>query len=282
MASPARRPFDADGRPFIDPHLKVGVRPLPIVCGRVLYSLALTELQGNKLGLTRRSIRKVMQHEQDERAGEWDWLFDDTISLTESGKINIRNAVHSLLVDYPIVVLQPGTYVDVPQLPRRDGRMPDVYKLNAAAIERWPCGAHIITLLSIGIHQTPIDYATLKLHMDEVHRSHNVPAGIQQPKPHSLREDIAFLIQARYLKVFTHELGHPKRRELSPKDVSDSDTLDPLIIDLDDRANWEQTYLHRLARHYVSDETGKQKAKGGYAAEPSANPTGPIDILCGD
>jgi hypothetical protein len=228
----------------------------------VLHALALTELRGNRLGLTRRSIRKILQYENDPSAGEWNWLFDRRTPIVEETHeiIVVRNALQTLLDDYPIVVLKPGTYVDVPELPRSaGGKIPDVYILNEGAIERWPCGARIISLLSTGIHENVVHYTTLSRYIPLEHCSHQVPAvlqaqGAKPPETHTLHKDIEFLVRTRYLKLFTHEKGDPRRREVPYRQPFEFP--DTSVIELDVRANLEQTYLRMLAGHFTECESG--------------------------
>ena len=178
--------FDATGKPVIYEDRRIDFKSLSANCGRVLYALALTELRGNRLGLTRRNIRKVLQHENDPLAGSWHWLFDPSIPDREDGisAVAVKNAVKKILDDYPIEVLKPGTYIDVevPGYERTKGGIePDVYVLNEGAIERWPCGAHIVTLLATGIPEVnPLKFETLARHMPTNHHSHDeadIPAA---------------------------------------------------------------------------------------------------------
>jgi hypothetical protein len=212
--------------------------------------------------LTRRSIKKILQYENDPSAGVWNWLFDRRTPIDEKKQdiTMVRNALQTLLDDYPIVLLKPGTYVDVPELPRRGGgKTPDVYVLNEGAIERWPCGARIISLLSTGIHENVVHYTTLSRYIPQEHCSHLVPVvlqdqGAKPPATHTLRKGIEFLVRTRYLKLFTHEKGEPKRREIPYR--QQFEFADTSVIELDVRANLEQTYLLRLAEHFTECETG--------------------------
>jgi hypothetical protein len=260
--------FDSAGRPIVHEDRRIQFKGLSANCGKVLYALALTELVGNKLGLTRRSIRKILEHEEDPLAGTWDWLFDPDVRDSDAPitHVTVRNAVQKILTEYPITVLKTGTYVDivVPGYLERleGGAEPDVYVLNEGAIERWPCRARIITLLSIGIPINPIRYNTLSRYMPASHCSHILPKALQDrgataPESHALREDIEFLVRSRYLKLFTHERGDRRRREIAYAQPLEFEVS--AIIELDERARWEQTYLQRLARHFL-DRQAKDQA----------------------
>ena len=90
---------DATGRPVIYEERRIDFKALPANCGRVLYALALTERRGKRLGLTRRNIRKVLQHENEPLAGSWDWLFDPSIPDSEDGisAVAVKHAVKKIL-----------------------------------------------------------------------------------------------------------------------------------------------------------------------------------------
>src|SRR5947209_19539340 len=259
MGATEPQAFDAAGRPIMH-ELPRNFQGLSMICVRVLYALALTELRGNKLGLTKRSIRKILQNENDPVAGQWDWLFDNRVSMRDDDLILVRNAIRKIFEEYPFVVLRRGTYIDVPELPRKEGgKLPEVYLLNEGAIERWPCSAKVIMLLSTGIFETPISYKTLTRYMPQEHCSHFIPselesAGAKRPQSHTLREDIEFLVRARYLRLFTHEKGDQRRQKITYKQPLSFD--DDSLIELSARASWEQTYLQRLAKHFAETEKG--------------------------
>jgi hypothetical protein len=100
----------------------------------------------------------------------------------------------------------------------KGGFEPDVYMLNDSAIERWPCGAHIITLLAVGIHDVnPLRIETLARHMPATHHSHTAsqPSSEDDENCPTHSERLHRVPgSTRYLKLFTHERGDRPRKEI--------------------------------------------------------------------
>jgi hypothetical protein len=110
-----------------------------------------------------------------------------------------------------------------------------------------------MTLLATGIPEVnPLRFEKLARYMPTNHHSYNEADGRASQSrgdpPHTLNDDIEFLVRARYLKLFTHERGDRRRKEIAHAQPMTFD--DSAIIELDERALWEQTYLQRLAKHF--------------------------------
>jgi hypothetical protein len=264
-ASPILRIFDENGRPIVHKNRKPFRDPSGGCC-HVLYALALTELLGNRRGLSKLSIRLILQkYKTDSSAGTWEWLVkfrpdgeDNPLEEKgEFGRVAIKNAIAKLRDEYPIIVLtaDPNLHVPLETIQRsKGGKPPDIFVLNTGAILGWPCGAQIMKLVTSGIRNAnPLRYSHLVQRISEQHRSHIFPPTLQDtanpPDVHTLRADIEFLVRTRYLKLFTHEKGDPRRKEL--KYSLPYKFKDDAVIEVDERAAWESSYFDKLSRHYV-------------------------------
>jgi hypothetical protein len=261
-----RRSLDTAGRPVIYNNLRPFKDPTGNCCN-VLYALARTTLLGNKLGLSKRSIRMLLQRLENDAGveiGTREWLLTnlghEDAWIQKQGKLGttaIKNAITRLRTKYPIVVLKLKAYSPIGSFDRSKGGHPaDIFDIDSTTLG-WPCGAQIMKLLTSGIYSAyPLRYSHLAEHIHYKHRSHAVPDALKgrakPPKIHTLRNDIEFLVRTRYMKLFTHEKGHPRRKEI-PHTIPFHFKSDS-IIELEERSAWESVYFERLSQHFINEE----------------------------
>lgn len=264
-------------RPVMRDQRAVGYRGLSRNAGKVLYAIAVAELCGIGVGLSNRSIRKMLGNTvstprggspehlvNSGRVGTLKWLDDlgvtfDTAKAQPSKNV-VRDALQEIHQGYPFLVLAPGEYItmsnaDFPQqiAPRSGGRLPHVHKFGHEVIVGWPCCAEILMTISATLDgATRTTIGDLKKSIEAEHRPH--PArrnlyglGFSEKEPHSIEEDIAYLVRLKYLTLSRKSSSNKVQGVPYSPDLKLSDEL---FIKRDDRSRWENHYLSLLRKHF--------------------------------